>query len=88
MVLTAKSRFKFDMFIAIGRILTQFLYHFSSHKWKWQPTPVSLPGKFQGQRSLSGYSPWGRIESDTTERLTCNTNSNETFSDTGSCDDI
>ena len=29
-----------------------------------------LPGEFQGQRSLAGYSPWGRKESDTTERLT------------------
>ena len=26
---------------------------------KWHPTPVSLPGKFHGQRSLVGYSPWG-----------------------------
>ena len=26
---------------------------------KWQPTPVFLPGKFHGQRSLGGYSPWG-----------------------------
>ena len=25
---------------------------------KWQPTPVFLPGKFDGQRSLAGYSPW------------------------------
>jgi len=33
---------------------------------KWQPTPVFLPGEFRGQRSLAGYSPWGRIESDTT----------------------
>ena len=23
----------------------------------WQPTPVFLPGKFHGQRSLAGYSP-------------------------------
>ena len=37
---------------------------------KRQPTPVSLPGKFHGRRSLAGYSPWGRKESDTTERLT------------------
>ena len=36
---------------------------------KWQPTPVLLPGKFHGLRSLVGYSPWGRNESDTTERL-------------------
>ena len=34
---------------------------------KWQPTPVLLPGKSQGQRSLVGYSPWGCRESDTTE---------------------
>ena len=25
----------------------------------WQPTPVFLPGKSHGQRSLAGYSPWG-----------------------------
>ena len=27
---------------------------------KWQPTPVFFPGKFHGQRSLVGNSPWGR----------------------------
>ena len=27
---------------------------------KWQPTPVFLPEKSHGQRSLVGYSPWGR----------------------------
>ena len=37
---------------------------------KWQPTPVFLPGKFHVQRSLAGYSPWGRKESGTTEQLT------------------
>ena len=36
---------------------------------KLQPTPVFLPGKSHGQRSLVGYSPWGRKESDTTEQL-------------------
>ena len=35
---------------------------------KWQPTPVFLPGEFHGQRSPGGYSPWGRKESDRTER--------------------
>ena len=30
-------------------------------------TPVFLPGEFHGQRSLAGYSPWGREELDTTE---------------------
>ena len=31
---------------------------------EWLPAPVFLPGEFQGQRSLAGYSPWGRKESD------------------------
>ena len=35
---------------------------------KWKPTPVLLPGKFHGQRSLVGYSPWGHKEADMTER--------------------
>ena len=41
------------------------------HQWRrqWHPTPVLLPGKSHGQRSLVGCSPWGRTESDTTERL-------------------
>ena len=36
---------------------------------KWQPTLVFLPGEYHGLRSLVGYSPRGRKESDTTERL-------------------
>ena len=36
---------------------------------RWHPTPVLLPRKSHGQRSLVGCSPWGREESDTTERL-------------------
>ena len=32
---------------------------------KWQPTPVFLPEKSHGQKSLAGYSLWGRRESDT-----------------------
>ena len=40
-----------------------------SWRRKWQPTPVFLPGESQGQRSLAGYSLWGRKESDTTEQL-------------------
>ena len=35
---------------------------------QWHPTPVLLPGKFHGRKSLVGYSPWGREELDTTER--------------------
>ena len=36
---------------------------------QWQPTPVLLPGKSHGWRSLVGCSPWGLEESDMTERL-------------------
>ena len=41
------------------------------HWWRrqWHPTPVLLPGKSHGQRSLVGCSPWGRYESDKTEQL-------------------
>ena len=36
---------------------------------QWQPTPVLLPGKSHGRRSLVSCSPWGREESDMTEWL-------------------
>ena len=40
-------------------------------RWRrqWQPTPVLLPGKSHGWRSLVGYSLWGRKELDMTEQL-------------------
>ena len=38
---------------------------------KWQPTPVLLPGETHGGRSLVGYSPWRRKESDTLEKDLC-----------------
>ena len=37
-------------------------------RW-WHPTPILLPGKSHGRRSLVGCSPWGRWESDTNEWL-------------------
>ena len=36
---------------------------------RWHPSPVLLPGKCHGRRSLVGCSPWGRKELDTTEQL-------------------
>ena len=36
---------------------------------QWHPTPVLLPGKSHGWRTLAGCSPWGCYESDTTEQL-------------------
>ena len=41
----------------------------SVNKHEFQPTPVLLPGKPHGRRSLVGYSPWGRKELDMTELL-------------------
>ena len=51
----------------------------------WQPAPVFLPGESHGQKSLVGYSPWARKESDTTEAseyttTQCPMNSEETAS--------
>ena len=45
---------------------------FNGSQWaerrrQWHPTPILLPGKSHGWRSLVGCSPWGRTESDTTE---------------------
>ena len=36
---------------------------------QWRPTPVPLPGKSHGWRSIVGYSPWGHKELDTTVQL-------------------
>ena len=46
-----------------------FKKYYSCWRRKRQPTPVLLPGEFHGWKSLVGYSPWGRKESDTTEWL-------------------
>ena len=40
---------------------------------KWRYIPVFFPCKFHGQRHVTGYSPWGPKESDTTERLSVHT---------------
>ena len=45
----------------------QFLGREDLWRKKWQPTPIFLPGKSHERRSLAGYSPQGRKESDTTE---------------------
>ena len=54
------------------RIFIMLVYNSSLQSfWRrqWQPTPVLLPGKSHGRRSLEGCSPWGRWGSDTTEQL-------------------
>ena len=54
------------MFISKERLNKIGLY--GTVRRKWQPTQVLLPGKSHGQRSLTGYSPWGHKESDTTKQ--------------------
>ena len=55
----------------IPGLLHSYLYYLLQVPWrrKWQPTPVFLPGESHGWRSLVGYSPQSRKESDTSERL-------------------
>ena len=52
-----------------GRTSFEIQRAWSPWRRRWHPTPVLLPGKSHGRRSLVGYSPWGLEESDTTERL-------------------
>ena len=53
----------------ITSLLLIYLITRSFERRQWHPTPVLLPGKSHGWRSLVGCSPWGREELDTTERL-------------------
>jgi len=47
-----------------------FIFHDAWYRRRlWHPTPVLLPGKSHGRRSLVGCSPWGCEESDSTEQL-------------------
>ena len=50
--------------------ISLFKLAYSNHRRRqWHPTPVLLPGKSHGWRSLVGCSPWGLWGSDTTEQL-------------------
>ena len=58
---------------AMWEAQVQYLGQEDPWRTKWQPTPVFLLGKSDGQRSLTGlagYNPWDHKESDTTEQLT------------------
>ena len=52
---------------AVQETMVQSLCQDDSLEKKWLPTPVFWPGEFHGQRSLVGYSLWGRKELDKTE---------------------
>ena len=54
---------------AMWETQARFLGQEDPRRRKWQPTPLLLPGKSHGQRSLVDYSLWVCKESDTTERL-------------------
>ena len=51
----------------VGVLALMKLYMSLSWRRQWHPTPVLLPWKSHGRRSLVGCSPWGREESGTTE---------------------
>ena len=55
----------------IFRVSSSLSPYYAKMTWRrqWQPTPVLLPGKSHGQKSLVGCSPWGHEESDMTEQL-------------------
>ena len=56
--------------LAMRETWVQFLGSEDSLEKRRVLTPIFLSGEFYGQRSLVGYSPWGRKESDMSERLT------------------
>ena len=70
---------KYKKYYNQNRISVHLSYNLVIHELKntavtmrrrqWHPTPVLLPEKSPGRRSLIGCSPWGREEQDTTERL-------------------
>ena len=51
------------------QFLDEFRYELGERRRQWHSTPVFLPGKSHGWRSLEGCSPWSRWGSDTTEGL-------------------
>ena len=61
----------FLMFVSLMGLKWHFYFnlYFSISEVQWHPTPVLLPGKYHGRRSLVGRSPWGREELDMTEWL-------------------
>ena len=67
--ITQKHTHKYIMSM-VNFVLTINIYiyiYINNRRWQWQPTPVLLPGKSHGLRSLVGCNPWCRTESDTTE---------------------
>ena len=75
MVITP-SKYKYQSIWSQATNIKFLIFFLLLRKWnkdtntrQWPPTPVLLPGKSHGRRSLVGCSPRGRKELDTTERL-------------------
>ena len=52
-------KYELEFLVSVHNFLETDMEYFKDFHWrrKWQPTPVYLPGKSHGQRSLAGYSP-------------------------------
>ena len=62
-------KYSFLLLPIFSKGLILFSHLGTKRRRQWHPTPVLLPGKSHGWRSLVGCSPWGHEESDTTEWL-------------------
>ena len=73
--ITKISKHSYQMRVSHRSTLYSSVFNFKSkilnrlRRRQWHPTPVLLPEKSHGWRSLVGCSLWGREESDMTERL-------------------
>ena len=68
-VITSKSDHQNLLNLLVYFRILLYTFPYTIRRRQWQATPVLLPGKSHGRRSLVGCSPWGRYESDETERL-------------------
>ena len=58
-----------DIYVCVYIYTYICMYIYTYRRRRWHPTPILLPGKPHGRRSLVGCSPWGCWGSDTTEWL-------------------
>ena len=64
--MTTGKTIALTLWIFVGKVMS-LLFNMRSWRRQWQPTPVLLPGKSHGQRSLVGCHLWGCTELDTTK---------------------
>ena len=78
----SKSNLKFSVHILLKPSMRPWFNPWvGKMPWRrtWQPTPIFLPRKSHGQRSLMGYSPWNHKQVNTTEQLTLSSLSPDTW---------